>query len=441
LPKILAEGYLDFSNMNRYSKGLLLVLKNGWVALVIAGVVGFGDVAAQGEKLFKQNCSSCHKIDADMTGPALKGVEKRWEGKKELLYQWIKNPAAVKEVGDPYVNKLLAEWVPKGGLMPAQAVSNEEIDQILDYVKNWEPEEKVAAPGAPVAQVQEDDGLSATWLLIVLFILLILVFSLLGVRSSLSRINNAMRVAEGKEAKPEYSFREGVKNWLWENKVFASVLSVLVVVYLAVAGYEELMEVGVYQGYKPEQPIKFNHMLHAGENEVACVYCHGSAQKSKHAGIPSANICMNCHVGINEGRTEEGTAEIQKIYAAVGWDLETRSYTGEEKPIKWVKVHNLPDHVYFNHAQHYEVGNIQCQECHGQVQEDYTVAEQFAPLTMGWCIECHNETQVVMQGNGYYDEIHERLVDHGKEDLKNYLEDGAITAKELGGWECAKCHY
>jgi hypothetical protein len=125
----------------------------------------------------------------------------------------------------------------------------------------------------------------------------------------------------------------------------------------------------------------------------------------------------------------------------VGWDLETRSYTGEEKPIKWVKVHNLPDHVYFNHAQHYEVGNIQCQECHGQVQEDYTVAKQFAPLTMGWCIECHNETQVTMEGNGYYEEIHERLVDHGKEDLRNYLEDGAITAKELGGWECAKCHY
>ena len=150
---------------------------------------------------------------------------------------------------------------------------------------------------------------------------------------------------------------------------------------------------------------------------------------------------MNCHKAIGEGRSEEGTAEIQKIYAAVGWDEDKQEYTGEEKPIKWVKVHNLPDHAYFNHAQHYVVGQIECQECHGQIQEEYTVAGQHAPLTMGWCIDCHNQTQVAMDGNGYYDEIHERLKDHGKEELKKYLEDGSITAKELGGWECSKCHY
>jgi hypothetical protein len=150
---------------------------------------------------------------------------------------------------------------------------------------------------------------------------------------------------------------------------------------------------------------------------------------------------MNCHKGISKGRTDEGTADIQKIYDAVGWDKENQAYTGEEKPIKWVKVHNLPDFAYFNHSQHYVVGEIECQECHGQVQEDYTVAEQFSPLTMGWCLDCHNNTQVVMEGNGYYDEIHERLVENGKEELKKYLEDGAITVRDLGGWECAKCHY
>jgi hypothetical protein len=376
-----------------------------------------------------------------MTGPALKGTQERWAGKEELLYKWIKNPAAVKDMGDPYVNKLLAEWEPKSGLMTAQAVSDEEIAAILDYIANWAPPVPTTPVGEAPVSVPVDGGLSTTWMLIVLFILLILVFSLWGVRSSVGKINAAMREAEGLEVAPELSFGQRTQAWIWKNKVFVSISGILIVVYLLVSGYDALMGVGVYQGYTPEQPIAFNHTLHAGENGVACVYCHHSATKSKHAGIPSANICMNCHKGINQGRSETGTAEIQKIYAAVGWDQENQRYTGEENPIKWVKVHNLPDHAYFNHAQHYVVGQIECQECHGQIQEDYTVAGQYAPLTMGWCIDCHNKTAVTMDGNGYYDEVHARLVDNNKEELKKYLEDGTITARELGGWECAKCHY
>ncbi len=375
-----------------------------------------------------------------MTGPALQGATARWKGKEELLYKWVKDPAAVKEMGDPYVTKLLAEWESKAGLMTAQAVDDEEIKAIFEYVDNWTPPvPDVPLAAGPVQVV--DEGLSTTWLLIIFFILLILVFSLLGVRSSLSRLNASVTEAEGGEHVEEPSFNERAKQWVWENKVFVSITSILVVVYLAVVGYGALMEVGVYQGYTPEQPIKFNHTLHAGENGVACVYCHSSALKSKHAGIPSANICMNCHKSISKGRSDEGTEEIAKIYAAVGWDKENQEYTGEEQPIKWVKVHNLPDHAYFNHQQHYVVGQIECQECHGEVQEDYTVAGQHAPLTMGWCIDCHNRTQVAMDGNAYYDEIHERLVENGKEELKKYLEDGSITARELGGWECSKCHY
>ncbi len=426
--------------MIQNSKELLLVLKSLSVALIFAGIIGFGGVAAQdGEKLFKGNCSSCHKVDQNMTGPALKGVEERWAGKKELLYKWIKNPAAVKDMGDPYVNKMLAEWEPRAGLMTAQSVTDEDIDAILDYVRNWAPA-VVKGPDGP-DPVPVDGGLSTTWLLIILFILLILVFSLWGVRSSIGKISAAMRASEGLEPEPEFSYGQRAKLWFWENKIFASVVSILIVVYLSVAGYEALMGVGVYTGYTPKQPIKFNHSLHAGENAVACVYCHHSALKSKHAGIPSANICMNCHKGINQGRNDEGTAEIQKIYAAVGWDEENQRYTGVENPIQWVKVHNLPDHAYFNHAQHYVVGKIECQECHGQIQEDYTVAGQHSPLTMGWCIDCHNQTAVNMTDNGYYDEVHKRLVDHNKDELKKYLEDGSITVRELGGWECAKCHY
>lgn len=425
-------------------KHFLLTLKSlAFTALLIGGL-GAGEASAQdGEKLFKQNCSSCHKVNQNMTGPALKGTRERWEGREELLYQWIQNPAAVADMGDSYVNALLAEWMPRSGLMNAQAVNKEEIDAILDYVDNWEPPApKVAdGPAAETASVDQDGGISSTWLLIVVFILLILVFSLWGVRSSLNKLQKAMAESEGREIQPDMPFGEKAKIWLWDNKVYVSIGGIFVVVYLAVAGYDALMDVGVYTGYTPEQPIAFDHKLHAGENGVACVYCHHSATKSKHAGIPSTNICMNCHKGINEGRSEEGTAEIQKIYAAVGWDQDRQEYTGEENPIQWVKVHNLPDHAYFNHAQHYVVGQIECQECHGQIQEDYTVAGQYSPLTMGWCINCHNETAVQMDGNGYYDEVHSRLVDHNKEELKKYLEDGTITARELGGWECSKCHY
>ena len=425
------------------------VLKLLWVSVLVLGMAAFSGVHAQdGEKLFKQNCSACHKVDKDLVGPALKGVQERWDGKGDLLHEWIKNPAKVKDMGDPYVDKMLAEWMPKGGLMAAQLVSNEEIDAILKYIEEWQPA-VAAAPAAGTADgaaqapgaAPADQGISTVWLIIVAFILLVLIFSLVGVRSSLTRLNTAILDSEGEKVEPELSSGERFKGWLWKNKTFVAIISILVMVYLSVLGYDALMGIGVYQGYTPEQPIKFNHTLHAGTNEIACVYCHSGALKSKHAGIPSANVCMNCHTGINEGLTPEGTAEIAKIYDAIGWDLDSRSYTGEEKPIKWVKVHNLPDLAYFNHAQHYVVGQIECQQCHGQIQEDYTVAGQFAPLTMGWCIDCHNTTAVKMDGNGYYDEVHERLVDHGKEELKKYLEDGTISVKDLGGWECSKCHY
>ncbi|MFT4770843.1 MAG: mono/diheme cytochrome c family protein [Cryomorphaceae bacterium] len=428
---------MQFSEKMRRSFNIFLS------ALVVAAFVGVGEVSAQdGEKLFKANCSSCHKVDQNMTGPALQGVEERWAGNEELLYLWIKNPNAALETGDSYVKNLYNEWFPKGGLMPGQAVNDEEITAILAYVKNWVPPvRETPVDGDALADIPVERGLDTTWLLIVLFILLILVFSLWSVRTSLNNIQNAMRASEGTEIEAEMSFATKAKIWFLKNKVFVSILSILFVVYLAVSGYEALMGIGVYQGYTPEQPIAFNHTLHAGENGVACVYCHTGALKSKHAGIPSANICMNCHKGINRGRNDEGTAEIMKIYEAVGWDMDNQEYTGEEKPIKWVKVHNLPDHAYFNHAQHYVVGEIECQECHGEIQKDYTVAGQYAPLTMGWCINCHLETEVKMEGNEYYDEIHERLKENGKEELKKYLEDGTITAKELGGWECAKCHY
>ena len=231
----------------------------------------------------------------------------------------------------------------------------------------------------------------------------------------------------------------------WANKTPKSLLLGLILTILAVIlgfwyyGSPKHIDVG----YAPVQPIDYSHKLHAGTLGIDCQYCHSSVEKSRHAGIPSTNICMNCHTAVNEGRSDAGTAEIAKIYAAVGWDPSTMSYTGETEPVRWVKVHVLPDHAYFNHAQHVAVAGLDCRECHGPIDEEMTVAEQWAPLTMGWCIDCHGRSEVQMAGNGYYDEVMHRLTNDelGHRELMKYLEDDKITVKELGGWECAKCHY
>jgi hypothetical protein len=232
------------------------------------------------------------------------------------------------------------------------------------------------------------------------------------------------------------------------------------------------MKIGVFEGYRPEQPIAYSHDLHAGDLGIDCKYCHNAVTKSKHATIPTVNVCMNCHKSVNEG-TVTGTEEIAKIYNAAGWDPDLNAYTGDTKPIKWVKVHNLPDHVYFNHSQHVEVGGIDCAQCHGNMKKE-TIAKVMSTadlnavgvndpdqdenpikftrptLTMGWCIECHQKSTVDVGGqhlagasedsDTYYGVIHQRLM-KDKETYQRYLEDDVISVAELGGWECAKCHY
>lgn len=398
----------------------------------------------QGAKLFKGNCGSCHKPDKDLTGPALKGARARWEGKGDI-YAWIKNSSAYLKTGNPYATDLFNKW--NKSVMTAQALSDAEIDAVLYYADNYTPPVAAAPTAAPVgAEPQETSNWP--WLVVIALLLLVVGLSLSGVKKSLA---NAVREAEGKEPLPDMTFGQRLRDWAWHNKAFASIIGLFIVVFLILKLWDAAWVIGVYGGdevphYKPEQPILFNHTLHAGKADkgnlaINCQYCHSSVEKSKHAGIPSTNICMNCHQAVNEGRTPEGTKEIQKIYAAVGWD--GKAYTGKPEPVKWVKVHNLPDHAYFNHAQHVAVGKLECQECHGPIDEKMDVAEQWAPLTMGWCIDCHNQKDVKMAGNGYYDEIMARLeeTDMGHEELKKYLEDEKISVKELGGWECAKCHY
>jgi mono/diheme cytochrome c family protein len=437
------------SRVSERSLGFLLTL---FLGLSLSGAMAQPSDAAlyaQGEKLFKGNCASCHRVDKDMTGPALKGARARWEGQGDI-YAWIKNSQAFARTGNAYANRLLQQW--NNSIMPAQAVTDEEIDAILYYADNWAPpapKVTTADPGA-VPAGPTDAGPAWPWLVVLGLIFLVVAISLSGVRKSL---DNAVREAQGQEPRPELSWGQSLGRWAWNNKVAASLIGLFVVVWLLVQAWNALWVIGVYGGdevahYKPEQPILFNHTLHAGSVEagnlgINCQYCHSSVEKSKHAGIPSANICMNCHQAVNEGRSAAGTAEIQKIYDHVGWDPNENRYTGEETPIRWVKVHNLPDHAYFNHAQHVAVAKLDCRECHGPIDEKMDVAEQWSPLTMGWCIQCHGDREVDMAGNGYYDEVMARL--HGSElghrELKEYLKDGKITVKELGGWECAKCHY
>jgi mono/diheme cytochrome c family protein len=405
---------------------------------------------AQGEKLFKGNCASCHKVDAKMTGPALKGAKAKWEGKGDI-YAWVKNSQAYLKTGNPMAVAIWEEYKPV--IMTPVAISNEEIDAIFHYVDNYappQPKQPAVADGGGAAAADQGSN-NWLWLVVLALLFLIVGLSLSGVKRSLE---NAVSEAEGKGPLPDTTRMQRIRAWMWEHKVFTSFIGLFIFVWIILRLWDAAWVIGVYGGdevphYKPEQPILFNHTLHAGKVDagnlgINCQYCHSSVEKSKHAGIPSTNVCMNCHKAVNQGRSEAGTKEIQKIYAHAGWDPEKGQYTGKEEPVRWVKVHNLPDHAFFSHATHVAVGKIECQTCHGPIDEKMDVAEQWSPLTMGWCIDCHNKTEVKMAGNGYYDEVMARLKNDeklGHRELKQYLEDGKITVKELGGWECVKCHY
>ena len=236
------------------------------------------------------------------------------------------------------------------------------------------------------------------------------------------------------------------KKPLWkvivQNQFLMLVSAIMFLLVAAYFMYAFFMQIGIDQGYAPVQPIHYSHKIHAGANKIDCKYCHSSAIKSKHSGIPSLNVCMNCHKNIAEYNGEEDlangytkefyTKEIAKLYDAVGWDDADQSYTGEEKQVKWIQIHNLPDFVYFNHSQHVNVAGVECQTCHGPVEE-MEIMYQHSPLTMGWCIDCHRETNVDLENNDYYEKIHEEL-------SKKYNVE-KLTAAELGGLECGKCNY
>ena len=423
--------------MSRYRKIFNRIFTS--IFLVVLLSINVQSFAADGEALFKANCASCHKIDKDFTGPALKGWKDRVPA-GEWIYKWIGNPGAQT---DPYATALKAKWKPTI-MTNFPQLKKEDVDGILKYVDDWVP------PAPPPGVTGQPQGSGDSLLFGILTLVLALIaFILLQVNSNLRKLSDEKEGVMRPEPVPAY-----------KNKTY---LMVGVLLLFGVGGYYTIngaIGLGRNQNYQPEQPIFYSHKVHAGTNQISCLYCHGGAQDSKQASIPSVNQCMNCHKSIakyegpdqlvrENGTAVDGTAEIQKLYAYAGWNETTKTYNPDTnndgvpdgaKPIEWIKVHNLPDHVYFNHSQHIKVGKQNCQTCHGNIQEMPEVY-QFTELSMGWCINCHRESKVDFYdkenktGNKYYS-IYEKF----HKDLKNHKMD-SVTVENIGGTECQKCHY
>ena len=413
--------------------------------------------AKKGEALFKTNCSACHALDKQLVGPALGGVVDRLKTEQNLgvdwFQKWIRDNKALRASGDKYANEVFEKFK-KVEMTQFPSLSDQDVADILEYTTNPPKVEPAAedAANSPEAQkaAQEEKNQS----IIILVSLVSIAGLLLWILFRLSQLVKLQRKSgeiSDLDATRIHSLGEFYNKYQTLGKTVMGLLAVLALYGI----WNWLMWVGVYKGYQPEQPIYFSHKIHAGENKIDCQLCHSSAKYGKVSEIPSVNVCMNCHKGIAEYKgkyIEEGkdrafyTAEIKKIYEAAGWDEGSQSYTGKIKPIEWVRIHNMPDFVYFNHSQHVVAGeqtimkakkvDVVCKACHGQVQEMDKV-QMANNFTMGWCIECHRTTEVDMT-NGYNKEYYQKLHDKLK---KQYGGETKMTVDAIGGLECGKCHY
>ena len=381
-----------------------------------------------GKSLFKSNCASCHSPTADGTGPALKGAQGRWEaagdfkGKtgKQWIHTWIHNWHDAVDGGYKYAVEMRHSRTAEMNTFPT--LKDEDIDNILLYVDNSDLFQPVKTTETKSTTASSEGESASPSLYIFLTFLVLLVAILIGVTNKLDKIIDEKK---GVVAAPSVPF--------WKKPNFIVAVCMLLFVYGGYVTVDATVHLGRQQGYQPDQPIRFSHALHAGTHKIDCQYCHQTAYKGKNSNIPSLNTCMNCHKQVSKG-PKYGTEEIAKIYAAVGWDPATKTYSKAAKPVEWVRIHNLPDHVYFNHAQHVNAGKVQCQTCHGAV-ETMDQVYQYSPLSMGWCINCHRQTEVQFASNNYYS-TYEKI----HEGLKNKTID-KVTVETIGGTECQKCHY
>jgi len=382
-------------------------------------------IISAGESAFKANCTQCHQIWEVRLGPALNGVHDRRS--IEWLNSWIKNSQAMIASGDEQAVALWDEYQPT--VMPAYPFSDDQVMELIAYIKS----ETDAGP--PVAEVAVADGpggesgdsVSSSYLMAIIIILIfVLILALIALGVAIKTLVKYLKDKDlGEEGEDivsqSFTFGDLVKS----NSFIGAVVFIVTIIVLKTL-IDGAFTIGVQQGYQPTQPIAFSHKLHAGQYEIDCQYCHTGVRKSKSANIPSPNICMNCH---SQVKTE--SEEIQKIYAAIDYDPDTKTYGTDTKPIEWIRVHNLPDLAYFNHSQHVNVAELECQTCHGPIEE-MEVVYQFSNLTMGWCINCHRETEVNTGGNEYYDKLVKLHSKQSKDPMK---------VEDIGGLECAKCHY
>jgi cytochrome c2 len=416
---------------------------NNWCVGALTATLMFGTFTTQaqdGATLFKK-CATCHSPFKDGTGPKLKDVRTKWEA------------AAA---ADPYAAS--AAKLKPTNMDKFPALTDEEITAIFDYVDAQEEVTAVVNGGDAASAggaVEEESSIGWIWIVLgIVFVVIIL--SVGGVRRQLTI---AAAENDGKDVDDVPSYGSEFKAWAWKNRKYVGMGSLVIVISLIVSLFLVLYSIDVKEGYQPSQPIDFPHSVHAGINGIDCKYCHNSVTESRTAGLPSVNVCMNCHKQVT-GTTPEQQEKIKKIYEAAGWDGSV--FTGETKEIVWNKVHVLPDHVYFSHAQHVVAGGVDCIQCHGDMKTMKETAKVMPvselnklegnvkltrpTLTMGWCIECHDQKGISdgdlsTKGDGYYAEIHKRLLNNDPKLYEKYLKDGKVSVKELGGWECAKCHY
>lgn len=386
----------------------------------------------EGEKIFKAKCTSCHKVDRKVVGPALKGITETKS--EEWLIKWIKNSQALIASGDKDAIAIFEEYN-KSVMTSFTDLSDDQIKSVLAYIKA-ESVEKPKDATSPGETAKDDNAnLFMIFGLLGIVVLAIVVIVVLNrVIRTLERViaTNQAAVEAEEEPKTNKKFLAFAQGFV-KNKKLVGFAVLMLVALLAVGGWKTMWNVGVHTGYQPVQPIKFSHQLHAGVNKIECQYCHGGAFKSKNASIPSANVCMNCHNTITGSEHYDGetSPEIAKIYRALDWNPETRTYGNNPKPIQWVRIHNLPDFAYFNHSQHVTVAGVECQTCHGPI-ETMEEVYQYSPLTMKWCVDCHKATDV-KSDNKYYEDLikaHESIKKGEK-----------MTAAMIGGLECGKCHY
>lgn len=449
--------------------------KNGLLAigLLLSGgnsVYAQGD-AANGEKLFKANCTACHALDKQVVGPALAGVEERLKKDagvdRDWIHKWVHDNKALRASGDKYANEVFEKFN-KTEMQLFPNLSDKDIDDILEYTANPPKEAPAAAAGAPaaggdasaaasdLAKNQADSTTSKVIIGALLTIAGLLIWLLIKLRQ-LVKIQQSAELTELQKSRA-LSFADLYKKYSYVGTALLGLLSLLAVYGI----WNWLMWIGVYKGYKPEQPIYFSHKIHAGENKIDCQLCHSSAKYGKVSEIPSMNVCMNCHRMISEynGKYMEPgkdkafyDGEIQKIYQHTGWDPAKQQYTGKTEPVEWTRIHNMPDFVYFNHSQHVVAGekaiissfnkknpnnqiDVVCKACHGKI-DTMNVVQMANNFTMGWCIECHRTTEVDM-ANGYNKQYFTSLHDKLK---KQYGSGAKITVDAIGGLECGKCHY